>query len=95
MTTEKDQIENSDSLRCSADSPLRDIASSFGFVMALFGWLFFAVMLWVKLSGATIYATTSQEIIESIDPKWEAICEDAKLDETSGLQFHIRIQGNQ
>lgn len=78
-------------------SPLSEAAKAIGFVFAMFGWLWFGTMLFFKLSGATIYATTDQSIIKAIDPVWEDVCSTSNLQVGGavGLNFTVRIQGVQ
>jgi hypothetical protein len=70
---------------------------AFGFICALIGWLFFAIMLFIKLSGATIYATTEQSVIRTIDPLWDHAAKDyvSSNKRGSGFSFVIKIQGIQ
>jgi hypothetical protein len=56
------------------------------------GWIWFAVMVFFKFSGATIYATTEPAIIRQMDVVWEEATK-TKLPERPGFNFHAKVQG--
>jgi|688.fasta_scaffold1264083_1 hypothetical protein len=59
-------------------------------IPVLVGWVFFFMYLSVRLSGAKIYATTEDSIIEKIDPVWKEATKNTEL-EGGGFKFHMEI----
>ena len=84
-------------VRPSFRKALQDTAKFVGFLFACMGWVWFASMMFLKFSGATIYATTEQSVIEVVDPAWKQASEASSIyyESGSGLRFIIKIQGIQ
>lgn len=76
---------------------LRDTANFIFVMFGIIGWIWFASMVFLKTSGATIYATTEQSVIQAMDPVWDEAAETSILDAgvNTGLHFNIKIQGVQ
>lgn len=63
----------------------------FGVVVAVFGWIWFASMVAVKMTGATIYATTDAAVIERMDEVFNPALKTRGPLTENGFRFHIRI----
>lgn len=86
--------ENSDDERASVNPHRSTDLQGFLRTIAVFvgsiGWMWFGSMVWLKLSGAAIYATTRPEVVEAIDPQWGELMRKPY----SGSGFTLKIGGS-
>jgi hypothetical protein len=69
---------------------LQEFFRAIAFFVAGTGWIWFGSMVWLKLSGAAIYATTRPEIVKVIDPQWDELMHQNH----DGSGFTLKIGGN-